>query len=231
MPCHGFVIVAMDVAWTGLFVGVGAVTVIFAAADRTGAGREECSAAGASPTCPASPPRAAAQGPGRSWIEHVAGIVVQTLFILWWVGVIHFWPADIPTKAAAAAAPCTSPSPRNCRCSTGRCWPPRPALIAVNAAEAGQPRDAAPSAPRSTSSLQVALIALAGYALHAAPLGGGDRDAGVPALVTAEVQYGVGIGAEVTLIIVICSAILSLGFAAWRLFRALPQTRRAANGA
>jgi hypothetical protein len=78
--------------------------------------------------------------------------------------------------------------------------------------------------------LQVALAGVVALALHAghwvAVTG-----AGVSGEALAKVDHGVNIGAEVTLIVIICAALGRLAFAVWRVFRADAEAQAAANGA
>jgi len=43
----------------------------------------------------------------ETWVHHVASIVAQTVFILWWTGMIHFWPSVIglPSYQGVVVAP------------------------------------------------------------------------------------------------------------------------------
>ena len=54
---------------------------------------------------------------------------------------------------------------------------------------------------------------------------------GVSQTVLSKVEHGVGIGAEVTLIVLICTALGRLGYALWRLARPEAEAGVAANGA
>ncbi|HEX3916892.1 MAG TPA: hypothetical protein VHW60_06100 [Caulobacteraceae bacterium] len=219
---HG-VGVTMSVIWTGLFVSVGAVTVVFATAQRTGAGRRMLSRWSVADLPSLTRRRRRKSQP--QWYENVAGIVVQTIFILWWVGLIQLWRPDIPVTGGGTLHFAFAPALQVLY------YPVLAAAagaIAVNGLKLAS--ETRPIGHVLDMMVQVALVALAGYALHTTPqvLVTG---VGLPPLVAAKVAYGVGIGAEVTLIVIICSAVLSLGLDGWRLFRALPTTRRATNGA
>lgn len=213
------------VIWTGSFVAVGAVTVIFASLQRTGAGHRIVGRWSVSDLPSLDLARRRKARP--QWYEHVAGIVVQTIFILWWVGIIQWWAPVIPVSGDVSGTLHFAFAPA----LQVLYYPVLAAAagaIAVNALKLVSETRAI--AYGVDMVVQVALITLAGYALHVAPrvLVTG---VGLPPLVAAKVAYGVNIGAEVTLIIIICTAALALALDGWRLFRALPPARRAANGA
>lgn len=209
---------AMGVAWTGVFTAVGVVTVIFAALERTRAGREMVVDWKVRDL-----PRLGARRRQESWYDHVAAIVFLTLFSLWWVGIIHMWPPQIPLESGGALHFAFAPALQDL-------YFPVLALaaggIAVNGLKLAG-RETRAIALVLDMLLQVAIAAAAALALHVgawADVSG----VGVPAAVLAKVQHGVDIGAEVTLIVVICSALGRFVFAAWRLFRpATPPARGA----
>src|SRR5580704_16687860 len=72
---------AVGVAWTGSFAAIGAVTLVFAILERTPAGGNLLKVWRVSdlPRVPVARPR---RGERRN--DHVAGIVVTGLFLLWW---------------------------------------------------------------------------------------------------------------------------------------------------
>jgi hypothetical protein len=200
----------MGVAWSGAFTSVGVVTIIFAALERTRAGREIV----VDWKVRDLPKFGARRHKQESWYEHVAGMVFLTLFILWWIGLIRLWPPQIPLEHGGAlnfafAAALQPLYLTVLALAAGG--------IAVKALKLGG-RETRPFALLLDMMLQGTVAAVAALALQTgrwAAVSG----AGVPAAVLAKVQHGVDIGAEVTLIVVICLALGHLVVAGWRLFR------------
>ena len=213
---------AMGVAWSGLFTGIGVVTLIFAALERTKAGREVVVHWKVRDL-----PRIGARHRHQErWYEHVAGMVVMTLFILWWVGIIRDWPPQIPLETGGALHLAFAPALRSL-------YYPVLALaaggIAVNALKLAG-RETRAIALVLDMVLQAGTGAVAALALHAGSWSA-VSGAGVSAAVLAKVQYGIDIGAEVTLIVVICAAAGRFLLAGWRLSRPAPATQSLGRGA
>jgi hypothetical protein len=214
--------VALDVAWSGAFTSVGAVTLIFAALQRSDAGRRIVGGYWTVGDLPRVPRRRRRGG----WSEHVAGIVFQTLFILWWVGAIRLWPAVLPLKTGGLLQFAFAPALQGLylpvlALSAG--------VIAVHALKLAG-REVRAIAHGVDMAVQVAVIAAAGFALHAGHwvvVSG----VGVPAQVLAEATRGVNIGAEVSLTVAVCIAVVHLAIDAWRLARPELAAQRATNGA
>jgi hypothetical protein len=212
---------ALGVAWTGAFNGVGAVTVMFAILQWTGASRRITLDWSVRDL-----PRITRRRPRQPWFERVAGIVFLTLFCFWWVGLIRLWPPEIPLKTGGVLHFAFAPALHGF-------YLPVLALaaggIAVDAwMLAG--REARFVARALDAVLQAALAIVAALALHAGhwvAVAG----VGVSGAVLAKVEYGVEIGAEVTLIVIVCVALGRLGFALWRLARPDAEARAAANRA
>src|SRR5580658_2136290 len=95
-PGRGFG-AALGVAWTGAFTGVGAVTVIFAILQRTGASRRITLDWSVRDL-----PRITRRRPRQPWFERVVSIVFLTLFCFWWVGLIRMSPPEIPLQTGGA---------------------------------------------------------------------------------------------------------------------------------
>jgi hypothetical protein len=217
---HGFG-ATMGVAWSGAFTSVGVVTIIFAALERTRAGRELV----VDWKVRDLPTFGARRHKQESWYEHVAGIVVLTLFILWWVGLIQLWPPQIPLEHGAELTFAFAPALRPL-------YLPVLALaaggIAVHALKLGG-RETRPFALLLEMMQQGVTAAVAALALHMGRWTA-VSGVGVPTQLLAKVQHGVDIGAEVTLIVLICSALGHMVVAGWRLFR-LTRSAAPASGA
>jgi hypothetical protein len=213
--------VAMGVIWSGAFTGIGAVTVIFAILQRTSAGQRITVDWSVRDL-----PRITRRRPRQLWFERVAGIVFLTLFCFWWVGLIRVAPPQIPLDTGGALHFAFAPELHGFY------------LPVLALAAGGIAVDALMLAGREVRSiaraldalLQGALAAAAGLALHAghwvAVTG-----VGVGGAVLAKVEYGVGIGAEVTLVVIVCAALGRLAFTLWTLFRPAAKADAAPNGA
>jgi hypothetical protein len=213
--------VAMGVIWSGAFTGVGAVTVIFAILQRTAAGQRITVDWSVRDL-----PRISRRRPRQLWFERVAGIVFLTLFCFWWVGLIRVAPPEIPLKTGGALHFAFAPEllgfylPVLALAAGG---------IAVDALMLAG-RELRVIARSLDALLQAALATAAALALHAGHWVS-VTGVGVSGGVLAKVEYGVEIGAEVTLIVVICTALARLGYALWKLARPEAEARTAANGA
>jgi hypothetical protein len=217
---------AIKVVWEGAFVVIGAVTFTFAALQRTGVGRRMLEEWSVAELPHLSLPRRRRE----RWYQPLAGIVVQIIFLLWWVGLIRGWPPAIPVKPSGMLHLAFAPQLQDL-------YFPVLALaagaIAVNGLKLAG-RETRAIALTLDMVLQGAIVAVAGLALHAGHwiVMTGD---GVPATAVAAAGYGVDIGAKVTLIVLICVGVLAVALDAWRLFRPEPQEapepRHAANGA
>jgi len=202
---------ALSVAWTGGFVAIGAVTAIFAVLQRTGASQRITLDWSIKDL-----PRITRRRPRQPWFEHATGIVFLTLFLFWWVGLIRPDVPDIPLHTGGALHVAFAPALHGLylpllALAAGR--------IAVHALMLAG-REVRSIALALDAVLQAALAALAGFALHAGHWA--IVTGAVDKLVLAKVDQGVNIGAEVTLIVVICAAVVRLGFSLWRLVRREP---------
>jgi hypothetical protein len=197
-----------NIAWTGGFAAVGTVTVIFAVLERTPA-RQRLFA----DWRPRDLPRIGRRHRGDSWQEHVAGIVVLTLFVLWWIGLLPLWRPILPLKAGEVLVLAPAPVWQTVY------WPILVlaggliGLHVMKLARRGRPLTLA-----ADIALQAALVALAAWVLragHWAMTSG----VGLSQAALAQVDYGVNVGAKVTLIVVICVGIATIGLDLWRLAR------------
>ncbi|HXQ13622.1 MAG TPA: hypothetical protein VN814_03250 [Caulobacteraceae bacterium] len=203
---------ALNVAWTGGFAAVGAVTVIFAILQRTGASQRI-----ALDWSIRDLPRITRRRPRQPWFEHAAGLVFQIVFLFWWVGLIRLGAPAIPLHTGGALHFAFAPALQGL-------YLPVLALaagaIAVHALMLAG-RDVRSVALALDALLQAALAGVAGLALSAGHwvLVTG---AGIDPLALAKVDQGVNIGAEVTLIVVIVGALIRMGASIWRLTRRDP---------
>jgi len=210
----------IGVIWTGGFVAIGVVTLIFAVLQRQPV-RQRIFA----DWNPSDLPKVAQHGQRRrpKWYDHVAGIVVQSVFVLWWVGWARFEPVSIISDHSVlqlAFAPIWQ----------ALYWPVLAlsgGIVAVNAIKLafGQRQRLVRIADMA---LQVAAFGFAGWAL------GVPRWAvvtGAPAKAAAELERGLNIGAQVTLAVMLFGAAIAFAYDAWRLWRPEPAPGRALNGA
>ena len=209
---------AISTIWTGGFVSVGIMTAIFAVLQR-------------------QPVRARMMGdwrPSRDlprptrrrqprWYDYVAGIVVQAIFALWWAGLARFEPASIMTNTGQMQV-VFAPIWR------AAYWPVlalSAGIIAVNALKL--------AASRRERLTRLADIALqAGLLAFIAWVFGAPRwftVTGTPPKTAASLQLGLTLGVQVTLIVMLFVAAISVVYDGWRLWRPEQQPSRALNGA
>ena len=216
---------AVKVIWEGAFVVIGAVTFTFAALQRTGVGQRMLQDWSASEL-----PHLSLRRRRERWFEPLAGMVVLTVVLLWWVGLIRNWPPAIPVEPGGVIHLAFAPQLQGL-------YFPVLALIAGGIAVNGLKiagRETRTIALTLDIVLQAAMFGVLGVALHA-----GHwvvvTGQGVPAQALASTGYGVDIGAKVTLILWIGVSVLAVALNAWRLLRPEPQkrpeARHAANGA
>ena len=205
---------AVGVAWTGSFAAIGAVTLVFAILERTPAGGDLLKAWRVSDLPRLQAPRRR----GERWGDHVAGIVVIGLFLLWWTGAIPFsWQPYIAAKPGQSLHFALTPIWHELY------WPIIALsllTIAVHALKlAGWAKRRAGYGLEMLQ--QAGVLATAGV-LARAGAWATVTGTGLPAQSIAGVQLGVNIGAEVTLIIVAIVAAITLVWDAWRLVRPQP---------
>jgi hypothetical protein len=218
---HRAIATAVEIAWSGGFASVGAVTVVFAILQRSGA-VERMQRDWKVDELPrfAHPRR---REPG--WPTFVAGLVVQALFLLWWTGVLPVWWAHIPVKPHGMLTLGLAPVWRDLYLPViGLSM----AAIGVEGAKLGGVRG---RLGRGLDlALNVGVAVLAGVALsagHWAEVSG----AGIPPAALAKAALGVNIGAKVALIVVTITALTTAAVHAWRLWRPAAEPKRALNGA
>lgn len=200
---------ALNVAWTGGFAAIGAVTAIFAVLQRTGASQRI-----ALDWSVRDLPRITRRRPRRPWLEHAAAIAFLILFLFWWVGLVRVWTPDIPLEGGGALHFAFAPALQGLNLAVVALTA---GAIAVHALMLAG-RETRAIALVLDMLLQGATVAAAAFALHAghwAAVSG----VGVPAAVLAKVEHGVNVGAEVTLIVVICAALGRIVLCGWRLLR------------
>jgi len=203
---------ALGVAWTGGFAAIGAVTAIFAVLQRTGAGQRITLDWSVRDL-----PRITRRRPRRPWLEHAAGIVFMILFVFWWAGLVRVWTPDIPLEGGGVLHFAFAPALHDLYLAV---LAVAAGAIAVHALMLAG-RDVRKIALALDAVLQVALAGVAGFALqagHWATVSG----VGIDRLALAKVDQGVNIGAEVTLIVVICLALARFVLCVWRFVRREP---------
>lgn len=198
---------AIAIAWNGAFVAVGAVTVIFAGLQRYSPRLNFLNHWRARDLPRIRKPRPV------TWIEHVGGIVVGVLFILWWTGTIPL-PPLIPLEAGQSLHLQLAPIWQRLY------WPVLGLalgmicihglrLVRQTSQRVGNALELA---------LQLGLLVLSAAALRAGPwviVTG----TGLPTQAIANVERGVNIGLEVALIVTVCAAAISASYNLWRLSR------------
>jgi hypothetical protein len=206
--------VTIRVAWTGSFAAIGAVTLVFAIVERTPAGPNLLKAWRVRDL----PRLQSRRRRGERWYDHVASIVVNGIFLLWWTGAVPFsWQPLLVAKPGQSLHFALTPVWHELY------WPIivlSLLVIAVHALKlAGWAKRRLAYALDLV--LQAGVLATAGVLVRAgqwAIVAG----SGLPADSIAGVQLGVNIGAVVTLTIVAIVAAFTLVWDAWRLYRPAP---------
>jgi len=204
---------ALGVAWTGAFAAVGSVTVVFAILERSDVRRRFLD--NWNPRdLPRLPPRRRRRA---TWVDHVAGIVVNIIFILWWTRAIQLWQPNIPLKGGQSLDVHLAPLWQ------GLYWPVLGVSMGVIAVHAL--KLLAPAPKRAAYALdillQIAVLVVAGLALRAgtwAVVSGHGFTAGQ----LADVTLGVNIGFQVTLAVIAVVAAFTIAYDIWRLVRPEP---------
>jgi hypothetical protein len=207
--------VALSIIWTGGFAALGVVTLVFAVIERSPAGRTLFTRWN-----PRDLPRPAKRPRCPHWYDHVAAIVAQVIFVLWWTGLVPItWQPYMPAGGEAlhfAFAPIWQTL----------FWPVL-GLSAVVILVHGL-KLAGWSKRRFVHGLNlllhVALIAVAGVALRGGPWAI-VTGSGLPAARIAKVALGVNIGALATLNVMIIASAITIAVDLWRLYRPEPESR------
>ena len=156
-------------------------------------------------------------------LELAAGVVVQTLFVLWWTHALAIglpYVASIPLKAGQSLELARAPIWNTLF------WPVLGLALAVIALHvlklAGRDRR------RSAQALDLA-CQLAGLIVAWVALSAGHwvevSASGIAAAALAKVDYGVNIGVKIGLIVVIVASAGRAAYEAWRLYRDRPPSR------
>lgn len=200
---------AISIAWTGAFASVGAVTVVFAVLQRNQARFKILDNWN-----PRDLPRLGRRRRRATWLEHVAGIVVSIIFLLWWVGAIQLWRPVLDLKAGQSLQFALA------AVWQGLFWPViglTLGAIAVHALKlaGSRRRRLAYGLDLVVQGAVLAVAAVVARAGHWVVVSG----QGLPAHALASVDLGVNIGLRVTLGIVVIVAACTIAYDAWRLFR------------
>ena len=197
------------IAWNGAFTAVGAITIIFAAVQRY------------SPNLPLLknwrardlPTGKAVSRRVPSVVDHVAGIVVNVLFILWWIHVLPISPY-LPL-----------PQGQTLHLGLAPIW--QSLYLAVLGLNVGAIAVHAVKLTRAGRgwlghgldlALQIGILAVAGTALHAGHWVVVTGTA-IPAQVLAKVDQGVDVGMHIALIVIVWVAVIRMGYDFWQLIR------------
>jgi hypothetical protein len=210
-PAHG-ILAALGTFWNGAIISVGVLTIIAAILQRQNV-RLKFLERWNPEDLPSTPKRRR-----ETWFDHVASIIVQTLFVLWWTGVTPLWipyVSYIPLKAGQSLSLAPAPIWHDLF------WPVLGLAVTGIAVRLmklfGRFRGA--TAHGADLAVQAATVAVAALALSAG------RwvlvtATGLPAGALAKTAYGVNIGFQVALIMAIVMA-ASLGlYNAWGMARA-----------
>jgi hypothetical protein len=203
---------AIGVIWSGAFTAVGVVTMVFWVLQLP-----RVRAKLVIDWDPRDLPRIQRRRRRAGWPDHVAGIVVQTIFLLWWLGLVQPWRATLPVNGGGALQIAFAPV-------WGELYWPVAGLavgvIVVNALKLMGPtrRRLAYGVDLVLQLLTAGVASFALRASHWAVVTG----AGVKPSTVAAVDRGVNIGVQVTLAVIICVAVCSVGYHAWRLYRPQP---------
>jgi hypothetical protein len=151
------------------------------------------------------------------WPDNVAGIVVQTIFLLWWLGLVRPWSATFPVQGGGELHFAVAPI------WTELYWPV--AALAVGVIVVHSLKLMGPSRRRLAYGVDLALqlitAGVAGIALragHWAVVSG----VGMKPASLGAIDQGVNIGLHVTLVVVLCVALVTVFYDAWRLYRLEP---------
>ncbi len=209
---------ALAALWQGTIETVGVLTIIAAAVQRWNLRAKL--PGGWNPRDLPAPPKLRRQTP----FDHVAAIVLQTVFVLFWTHALAFplpYVTYIPLKDGQHLDLALAPV------WTALHWPVlglvlgRIAVHVLNLMGDVHKR----SALVLELVLQFAILAVAGIALRAGEWLNISAEA-MPAQALAQVRFGVHIAILAALIVVMVIAAGTAGFDAWRLYRGEPGARR-----
>ena len=204
---------AFQVAWTGSWVALGAVTFVVASLERYRIRLRFLDTWSIRDLKRRSHRRARR----ATWFDHVAAIVVQAIFLLWWMRVIQLWRPAMPLPPGQSLEVALGPVWQ------GLYWPVIVLSLGVIAIHAV--RLAAPRLRRLGYGLdlvmQAATLALAGYLMRA----GGwmiVTGAGLPTGALAKVRVGVNASIEIALVVIVVVAAITAVYDAWRIWGPAP---------
>jgi len=203
----------VNVAWTGFWAALGAVTFVVAMIERSRVRLKVLDDWSVRDLPePTKRPRRAA------WFDHVAAIVVQGVFLLWWARVIQLWQPHIPLKNGQGLAVALGPVWQ------GLYWPVVALSVGMILVHATR---LLASASRRLGyvldlPIQAATLGLAGYLLRA-----GDwvivSGQGASAEAVAKIRFGIDTGLTITFIAISIVAAVTLAYDVWRLWRPAPE--------
>jgi len=199
---------AIAIFWNGSFSAVGVITVIFALLQRRNVRLKFLDDWN---------PRDLPRTPMRrreTWFDHVAAIVVQIIFLLWWVGAIQFGQPFMVMNVGQSLHLNVAPIWQSIY------WPviglSVGAILIHTLKLIGTVRGRLASGLDLL--LQIATMAVAGVALQA-PSWVVIYGSGMPAKALASIDLGVNISVHITLVVVIVVAACTAAFDIWRLYR------------
>jgi hypothetical protein len=200
---------AIGVAWSGAWGAVGAVTVVFAVLQRP-----QIRARLLANWNVRDLPRPARRRRRPGWPDHVAAIVVQVIFLLWWTHVIELWPSTIPLKDGQTVNVALGPVWQ------GLFWP----IVALSLGVIGVHalklfgRASTRAAYGLDIAVQAGVLALVGALVR-----GGDwvvvTGSGLPAKALGEVLAGMDAAIVVSLAVIAIVAVCTIAYDGWRIAR------------
>jgi len=152
----------------------------------------------------------------QTWFDHVGGIVMMTLFILWWTRALALWIAYvdyIPLQSGQRLDVVRAPI------WDTLFWPVLGLAIAAIALHGFRLVAKTRRVPAYGLDLvrQLCIVVVTGIALHAgrwAELSG----VGISATALAQIDYGVNMSLQIALSVIIVTAAALVAYDAWRLF-------------
>jgi hypothetical protein len=205
--------------WDGGLAALGGVTLAFAVIQRTGWGAHRLTN-----WDPADLPSFATRKRLRrpKWaapVEHVAGIAFGVIFLLWWTGVIELWRPVIPVEPSGVLIMALAPV------WLGLYWP------VVGLASLGIATHAVGlvvGERRWVKALDILRQAAVGSLAAVLLFRGGPlvtvTGTGLPPSALTGTTYGVNLGLQISLVVMICVCSLSILTDLWRLWRGPRET-------
>jgi hypothetical protein len=202
----------LGVLWTGGIISVGVLTVI-----AWGLQRQNVRPSFLDRWSPNELPRRP-RFRRENWFDHLAGLIVQTVFILWWVKLLppHIpYFNDVPLGSGQTLSLTLAPVWQSLY------WPVLILALASAASRVVKLLGAGQSAATRgfDFALQVGVFGVAWIALRGGPW---VLASGLDSAALAKIDGGVNIGVEVTLVVVLVTAVGRAAYNAWRVFRPAP---------